>query len=206
MMNDFLKDYHIIYNLSEVFDFRNTEHKLLKKHGEWFFAIKEQRLVELQNAYHAFCGKYLDYTPESLINLGEFFICAIDTEKLSPKEYAMLRAKYPPEISVDDFKFTIRSWSLMVDVGIYFGEVMIRNHKNMEWKQNIIKDKRDIERGYMVIILNHNKYKPYMNPIWVSGIMASKVADNTFSSTGIYELYNYYCEKVAPEYMPDTTS
>ena len=45
-----------------------------------------------------------------------------------------------------------------------------------------------------------------MNPIWVSGIMASKVADNTFSSTRIYELYNYYCEKVAPEYMPDTTS
>ncbi|MDE5555403.1 MAG: hypothetical protein K2J10_09510, partial [Muribaculaceae bacterium] len=66
-INDFLKDYHIINNLPYGFDFYNQGLRQIRKHGKWFFENKEQRLAELQNAYHAFCGKYLDYTPESLI-------------------------------------------------------------------------------------------------------------------------------------------
>ena len=202
MMTDFLKDYHIINNLPYGFDFYNQGLRQIRKHGKWFFENKEQRLAELQNAYHAFCGKYLDYTPESLKGLGEFFIQAINTEKLSPEEYATKRAECPPEIPIYDYRFTLRSKSIIVDTGIYLGEVMIRNHKNLYWEQNIT-NKRDLEHGYMVISINHNKYAPYINPIWVIDTMGWKVARNTFFPMGIFDLYNVYCEEVAPEYMPD---
>ena len=200
-MNDFLKDYHTIDNLPFGFDFDNQDLRQLRAHEKWFFENKELRLTELQNAYHAFCGEYLDYTPESLKGLGVFFLNAIVPEKRTAEEYAELRAMYPPEIPIDDYRPTNQSKSLMVDVGIYFGEVMIRNHKNMEWKQYITKNKRDIERGYMVIVINSNKYMSWLNPIWVVNVMGSKVLDKTFPVNGIFNLYNIYCEKVDSKYI-----
>lgn len=202
-MNDFLKDYHIINNLPFGFDFYNQDLRQLRAHEKWFFENKEQRLTELQNAYHAFCGKNLDYTPKSLKGLGDFFLHAVDIEKKSPEEYAAQRAKFPPDIPIKNYTLTIRSLSVIVDVGIYLGEVMIRNHKNMCWEQNKSRNKRDVERGYMVITINHNAFLSYMNPIWVTTTMGWKVAGNTFSSDGLYELYNYYRNEVSPEFLPD---
>ena len=205
-MTEFLKDYHIINNLPYGFDFYNQGLRQLRAHSKWFFENKEQRLAELQNAYHAFCGKCLDYTPESLKGLGEFFMQAIDTEKKSPEEYEAERAKFPAYIPIPEETLTIRSLSLAVDAGIYWGEVMIRNHKNMHWEQNTTRNKRDADRGYMMINLNHNSKGPDVNPMHINQIAASAIADRTRTSDRLYELYNIYCEKVAPEYMPDTPS
>ena len=203
-MTDFLKDYHIINNLPEgAFDRRNQNARQLRAFKEWFFDNKEQRLAELQNTYHAFCGKYLDYTPESLKGLGEFFMQAIDKEKKSPEEYEAERAKFPAYIPIPEETLTIRSLSLAVDAGIYWGEVMIRNHKNMHWEQNTTRNKRHGDRGYMIITLNPNSLAPDVNPMHINQIAASAIADRTRSSDRLYELYNIYCEDVAPEFMPD---
>ena len=203
MMTDFLKDYHIINNLPYGFDFYNQGLRQIRKHGKWFFENKEQRLAELQNAYHAFCGKYLDYTPESLKGLGEFLLHAIDIEKFSSKGFEDKWDKYPQEIPDSDNMTSLRDVSLTVDAGIYWGEVMMRNHKDMAWKQNIDTIKRDIERGWMVITINPHTFAQNVNPIWITSVMVLKIADGTCTPDRLYELYNIYCEKVAPEYMPD---
>ena len=206
-MTNFLNDYRIINNLPEgAFDRRNQNARQLRAFREWFFENKEQRLAELQNTYHAFCGKHLDHTPESLKGIGEFFLHAIDTEKLSPEEYEAERAKFPPEIPIPDEIMTLRSLSLTLDAGIYWGEVMIRNHKNMHWEQNTTRNKRDGDRGYMTITINPHIFKSAVNPILINNIAGEGIADKTYTPDRIYDLYNIYCEKVAPEYMPDTSS
>ncbi|MDE6240253.1 MAG: hypothetical protein K2M54_09765 [Muribaculaceae bacterium] len=203
MMNDFLKDYHIINNLPYGFDFYNQGLRQLRAHSKWFFENKEQRLAELQNAYHAFCGKYLDYTPKSLKSLGKFFLHAIDKEKLSPEEYESKRAQFPPSIPVTDNRMTLRSISLTVDAGIYWGEVMIRNHKNMHWEQYTPRNKRDGDRGYMMITINPHIFKSAVNPMWINRIAAEAIVDRTRTPDRLHELYNYYSEKVSPEFMLD---
>ena len=202
-MTDFLKDYHIINNLPYGFDFYNQGLRQIRKHGKWFFENKEQRLAELQNAYHAFCGKYLDYTPESLKGLGQFLLHAIDIEKISLEGFGDKWEKYPQEIPDPDNMTPLRDVSLTVDAGIYWGEVMIRNHKNMDWKQNIDTIKRDLYRGWMVITINPHKFKSDVNPIWITRVAVRGIADRTRTTDIFYELYNINCEEVAPEYMPD---
>lgn len=206
-MTDFLKDYHTINNLPEgAFDRTNQDTKQLRAFQQWFFENKEQRLSELQNAYHAFCGKYLDYTPESLKVLGEFFLHAIYMEKLSPEEYAVERAKFPQYIPIPDSRMTIRSLSLAVDAGIYWGEVFIRNHKNLRWEQNTTRNKRDGDRGYMVIPLNPKKNRLAVNPVHINRIAAEAIAGKTRNTDRLFELYNVYCEYLAPEYLPGNQS
>lgn len=84
-MTKFLKDYHIINNLPYGFDFYNQGLRQLRAHSKWFFENKDQRLAELQNTYHAFCGKYLDYTPESLKGLGKFLCRPLTQKNYRPK-------------------------------------------------------------------------------------------------------------------------
>ena len=203
-MTNFFNDYHIINNLPYGFDFYNQGLRQIRKHGKWFFENKEQRLAELQNAYHAFCEKHLDYTPESLKELGEFLLHAIDMESLSTEEFWATWDKYPQEINIPDRRMSLRDVSLTIDAGIYWGEVMIRNHKNMEWRQHLDTIKSDLFRGWMVITINPHYWAPLVvNPIWINRVAVSGIADKTLTSDRLYELYNIYCEDVAPEYMPD---
>lgn len=203
-MNDFLKDYNIINNLPEgAFDHSNQDAKQLRAFREWFFENKELRLKELQNAYYAFCRKYLDFTPESLKDLGEFFLHAIDKEKKSPEEYTSQRTQLPVDIPIPEYRMSLRSLSLIVDAGIYWGEVMIRNHKNMYWQQYITNNKRIFDRGYMIITLNNHGLKSAVNPIHINRIAGEGIADKTYTPDRMYELYKIYCEDVGPEFMAD---
>lgn len=194
-MNEFLKDYTIINNLPYGYNFWDQNVRQLRKYRDWFIENKENRLDGLQKAYYAFCGKYLDFTPESLKDLGEFFLHAIETEKLPPEEYAAKRAQFPPEIPIDDFELTVRSLSIIVDVGIYLGEVMIRNNKNLCWEQYISRNKKEYERGHMVIKLN-DSLAPYMNPIPITHTIGLKLTHNKFSKEDIFNIYNFHVGRI----------
>lgn len=71
----------------------------------------------------------------------------------------------------------------------------------MCWEQYISKNKNHVDRGYIVIIINPNLFKSDINPIWLMGVIESKVINKTFLTNEIYETYNIYNERVAPEYM-----
>lgn len=200
-MTDFLEDYKIINNLPYGFDFQNQNLRQLRAHKEWFLNNKEYRLAELQKVFHAYCGECLDYSPESLKSLSDFFYNAIETEKLPDEKYAELRVKYPPEIPVNDYDLTVRSRSIIVDVGIYLGEVMIRNHKSMCWEQYMTQNKRVLNRGFMVITIDPDAFASTMNPIRICFVMGEKVADDTFKKNELYNLYKVYNNRVSPRFI-----
>ena len=63
-----------------------------------------------------------DYSPESLKMLGKWFEENVETEKLSEEEYKEKRATVPDYIEIQDWDITIKTRSLAVGIGIYFGE------------------------------------------------------------------------------------
>ena len=78
---------------------------------------------------------------------------------------------------------------MAVDIGIYFGEVFIKNHKGLKWEQYFSRSKYDMDIGHMVI---KGFGKIRLNSIWVIYVLASGLAEKIKDGTRLYELYNVW--------------
>lgn len=75
-----------------------------------------------------------------------------------------------------------------MDVGIYLGDTMIFNNKDLKWEQ-YTKNKRENNYGHMVIKIRNLE----MNPIWLIYILAIKIAKGVRKENGILEIYQIWC-------------
>ena len=162
--------YQVINNLPIDYDFQSKTKEELKLYAKWFEENKESRLQELIKAVKTTKGYEnweADYSPESLKMLGKWFEENVETEKLSEEEYKEKRAAVPDYIEIQDWDITIKTRSLAVDIGIYFGEVFIKNHKGLKWEQYLTRSKYHMDKGHMVIkgfgkgLLNSNMVTLY---------------------------------------------
>lgn len=80
-------------------------------------------------------------TKEELKLYAKWFEENVETEKLSEEEYKEKRAAVPDYIEIKDWDITIKTRSSAVDIGIYFGEVFIKNHKGLKWEQYFSRSK-----------------------------------------------------------------
>ena len=78
---------------------------------------------------------------------------------------------------------------MAVDIGIYFGEVFIKNHKGLKWEQYLTRSKYHMDKGHMVI---KGFGKIRLNSIWVIYVLASSLAEKIKDGTRLYELYNVW--------------
>ena len=184
--------YQVINNLPIDYDFQSKTKEELKLYAKWFEENKESRLQELIKAVKTTKGYEnweADYSPESLKMLGKWFEENVETEKLSEEEYKEKRAAVPDYIEIQDWDITIKTRSLAVDIGIYFGEVFIKNHKGLKWEQYLTRSKYHMDKGHMVI---KGFGKIRLNSIWVIYVLASGLAKKTKKGTRLYELYNVW--------------
>ena len=181
--------YQVINNLPIDYDFQSKTKEELKLYAKWFEENKESRLQELIKAVKTTKGYEnweADYSPESLKMLGKWFEENVETEKLSEEEYKEKRAAVPDEIEIQDWDITIKTRSLAVDIGIYFGEVVIKNHEGLKWEQYFSRSKYDMDIGHMVI---KGFGKTRLNSIQKLYIIANCLADKTDTGVIVYELY-----------------
>lgn len=184
--------YNVITNLPIDYDFHSKTKKELKSYSLWFDENKEKRLSELISVIKECIGFedwIADYSPESLKVLGVWLQQNIETEKLSKKEYETIRKSTPGYIDVDDFDLTIKTRSLLVDSGIYFGEVFIKNNRDLEWEQFFSRIKNDSSQGHMVIsgfgILD-------LNPILMLQGVGLGLLDKTYNTNRLFDLYDIW--------------
>ena len=117
------------------YNFSGKSNDELKLYSQWFGDHKDQRLNYLTKAVRSsngFENWQPDFTPDSLKKLGDWLYQNVETEKFSEKDYKAKRKAVPDYISINDWDLTIKTRSLLVDVGIYFGEVFIKNH-DLKW-------------------------------------------------------------------------
>lgn len=78
-----------------------------------------------------------DYSPESLISLWEWYETKIEQVPMTAKEIEARVKIFPQhlesEIRKNKNKFTDETLSLALDISIYLGEVVVKNHPHLRW-------------------------------------------------------------------------
>lgn len=194
-----MSEYKIINDTPHGFDWWNQNLRQLRAFETWFFLNKDTRLQELNSEFKRVSHKDLDFSISSLKDVGIFMKAAITPVELSADEYNELKSKYTETIDIPTYDISIKSRSLIFDIGIYFGEVFIRNHSKLTWSQCRCRSKLDINRGHMVIRLNNSPYVKYLNPVDLMLVQGWKVLHNTFKETDLIKVYNIWNEKVREE-------
>lgn len=191
-----MSEYKIINDTPYGFDWENQNTRQLRAFETWFFLNKDTRLQELNSEFKKVCHKDLDFSIDSLKDVGIFMKSAITPRKLSIEEYNEKKNKYGGTIEISPYDISIKSRSLLIDIGIYFGEVFIRNHTKLTWSQCRCRSIRDANRGYMVIIMNNSPYLKEINPFRLMFVQGWKVLDGTFEENNLIKLYHIWNKDV----------
>ena len=184
--------YQVINNLPIDYQFSTKTKDELKLYGAWFKENKDIRIAYLKaivKITKGFEDWEADFTPESLKGLGKWLYENVETEKIPEEEYNKKRAEIPTYIDINDWDLTVKTRSLLVDAGIYFGEVFIHTHKDLRWEQYFSKIKKDVDNGHMVI---PNFGKLELNPILVVFGVGRALADRTKDENRLYDLYKIW--------------
>lgn len=175
--------------------FREMSKQELKDYFKWFFEVLPERLCELTEAVRqspGFENWRPDGTPDSLNTLGEWFATHVETRPRTPEELSEIagRGSFPIEVSRQEL--TNRTFSLAIDVGMYFSQVLLKNDSSLNWKQPF-GNKRDIDYGQPVLF---GRSPVPFNPVRMMVTHAYGLADKTRSGKELREIYDIWSKKL----------
>ena len=183
-------NYSIISNLPIDFRYKEYSQKHLKSNADWFYNNKSERLSILKTAVtHQHQCNLLDYSCDTLILLARWLNNNFEKIPLTASQLEKKRAENASYIKIEEWRLSDESLSMVFDVGVFLGEMMIFNHSYLEWQQ-YLRNKNNNDYGHMVINLG----KVSMNPIWLVYIQVLKMADGSFSETCLSDIYNVWCD------------
>lgn len=163
----------------------------LEGYFQWYFDAIPERVGQLTEAVRrteGFDNWQADKTPDSLGDLGEWFANQIETRRRTSEELVEIEAQLKYPVEVPDEQLTNRTFSLAMDVGMYFGQVMESNHPFVRWDQPF-KDKKFIDYGQPVLVGNG---RVPLNPVRIAVVLAYALARKTQSGGRLRELYDVW--------------
>ena len=156
--------------------------KELKSFYEGFMLNKPYCLDDLIQAVWQTSGYEqwsADFSPESLDVLGEWFAARISDSAQTAKDAAVRDMS-------DEEK------ALAVAVGMYYGEVAVRNNPQLGWHQ-LKGNKKQADYGQPVI---SDSGKLPTNPVRVAHAFASGIADGSKAAGRLRETYDYWMQLI----------
>lgn len=190
----------------------DQEYRLMtpKEANDYFKWFKDNISVEIENLKKVIGNSVkLDFTPESLIALENWFLPLIVFKKISKKS---IRLDYSdaPDFILDEMlqnrysptKFTVE---MSLRIAVYLGEVFIRNNSELFWDY-VIKPKSDAYFNMPVIYgftPPDMKFQPYCNVIGLCVPSYSKSRHGDYSKKPIYEWYNHWVNEKRIYWSPD---
>lgn len=191
-----MNEYNVITNIPRMFDFSHLTRKEITAYKKWFFENESIRLTELKKKVKqaGFPDLNLDFSPESLIGLGDFMAAAIRTRPRTASEIEQYRIikRIPAYIGIRSWDITDESYTLCLDLAIYWGNVFIKHHPNLSWGICRSRSTRNVDYGQMVI-----EYNPlsWVNPGLSMYGSALEIAEGTFDRESLYKRYLRTCER-----------
>jgi len=135
-------------------DFHERSKKELEAYRTWFHQVSSERIGGLTTAVKGTPG-YESWepnaTPDSLVALGQWFEGQVETRKKTAEEIAETRSKLTFPIDILDDELTDRTFSLAIDIGMYFGRVVLKNLPGTRWDQSL-KNRKFADYGQPVIV------------------------------------------------------
>lgn len=140
-----------------------------------------------------------DYSPESLIPLWEWYETKIEQVPMTAKEIESRVRIFPKylesEIRKNTKKFTDKTLSLALDISIYLGEVVVKNHPHLRWNYRT-RPKREVS-VYRPVIDGLN-YKMTFEPTRIVFVQMLKSVEKQ----NINHLYHIYCHWESEYFIP----
>lgn len=140
-----------------------------------------------------------DYSPESLIPMWEWYETKIEQVPMTAKEIESRVRIFPKylesEIRKNTKKFTDKTLSLALDISIYLGEVVVKNHPHLRWNYRT-RPKREVS-VYRPVIDGLN-YKMTFEPTRIVFVQMLKSVEKQ----NINHLYHIYCHWESEYFIP----
>jgi len=174
----------------EFVPFEEMKKKQAEQYFNWYMTQIEDRIKQLNEFINLENKKLvLDKTPESLIDLWEWFQEHIEYEDKTEEEINK-SCEGQPEwfqeiLRHSTIKMTLLTMALAEDIAIYFSETMIHNHPQVHWGYLMKPKKLD---GVNQPILLGFKGNDCANPI---GLISVCIYNST-EKKNKYELYETY--------------
>ena len=159
-----------------TYNFTTIDKKDVKLYAKCFWEAKDDRLKKLIDNVASDCNinpSELDFSEESLEVLHKWLVNHVECVKLTKEEYEWKREHIPDYIDISDWRFSYDTFSNIIDVGLFLGEVMIHKHPDLKWEQ-CLNGKKNIDYGQMIIRVG----KIEMNPMRLVNIICLKTVEN----------------------------
>ncbi|TME89649.1 MAG: hypothetical protein E6I44_02865 [Chloroflexi bacterium] len=165
----------------------------LRNYEKWFrsqIPIRIRQLADAVKATPGFSAWEPGFTPHSLGRLGEWLAEEVETRPRTEAEIRELARDSPYPIDIPKETLTNRSYSLAVDTGMYFSEVLLRNNPSLKW-QHALDDKRSANYGQPVLV---GRGSVPLNPVRIALTLAFGLVDRSVTATRLLELYDIWTD------------
>ncbi|MDQ0114624.1 hypothetical protein [Paenibacillus harenae] len=162
---------------------------------QWFISQVPSR-IEILSTYYERTSKErkssLNLSQDSLITLWEWFVPNIQRITKTTEEIQEEMSNAPEwlkeEIENDTLKFSDETETMIIDIGIYFGAVILKSYSNLNW--GVIRKPRNyVDVNQPVIVgFKHGA----LNPIRVVTNCALQTIDEQLNNKKLYEVYNIW--------------
>lgn len=164
----------------------------LNRYFQWFLAVIPERVRELTAAVKETPGFepwQPDCTPTSLDALGQWFAGQVETRSRTQSEIDKLQTERFPIVNEE---LTNRTLSMGMDVGMYFSQVLTKNHPSLGWVQPSA-NKKFIDYGQPSLTGFRTMT---LNPVAIAVTLAYGIARKTKTGRRLREVYDYWERQV----------
>jgi len=168
----------------------------LKAYYAWFMEQIPIRLAILESSVRetpGFGSWAADSTEASLAGLGEWYAMQVETRQRTRDEMEEIMGSLIFPVDVPDHELTNKTFSLAVDIGMYWSTVLRRRYPTLQWDL-IMKSKRYVDYGQPVLMGFAAKVP--LNPVRIMIVMAYGLADGSKSAARLLELHKVWSAEV----------
>jgi len=175
-------------------EFAEMSKKELKVYFEWFLKVIPGRIAHLRSAVNESSGLdnwSADFSPDSLLQLGNWFASEVETRPRTQDEMNAFQLN-GHRIDVERHELTGRTASLAADVGMYLSQVFIQNFTCLQWSQPL-GAKKSVDCGQPVLV--GFGIVPF-NPTRMLLGLAYGIASHEEGGGSLRELYDIWSRKI----------
>lgn len=173
--------------------FLAMDKKKLNEFFQWFMEIKPyciEELMQLIGDTPGFEKWEANDSANSLDGLGEWFAKKVRKRDYTPEEIEKIRNKFDPDSKIEfpTWDLTDETKSLALYVGMYYGDVALKNNSPLKWEQFLV-SKKNADYGQPV--LNGCGFV-LINPVRVAHSVAFGLIDGAKNGGDLRKGYDYW--------------
>jgi hypothetical protein len=175
-------------------DFQVMTRKEANDYFRWFMEQIPTRMEILTRAVRSTRGYenwQTDFTVNSLDKLGQWFCEQVETRDRTTQEKEDIYSKAPAwfrNVNVESWELSNQTFSLAVDIGMYLGSMIEKNHEGIKWIM-VTRPKNDVDYQQPVLV---GKSNLVLNPVRIVIVYAYSIPDKTRGPEGLREIYQIW--------------